>query len=209
MQKIIKNGWSLNVPHDVVDFVDEARSCNVVHPDENHVFRAFELTPYDKVRVVILGQDPYHTPGVADGLAFSTQKEGYMPPSVRNMFKELDADLGIKRTNPDLSDWAWEGVLLLNTSLTVNEGVAYSHKGVWDKFIDDVIVKLNNHDSTIVFVLLGNHAKKYKKKINTKHTILEFTHPSPLSASRGYFGSKMFSKINESLDGDIKWGSDE
>ena len=176
------------------------QGCNV-YPPQEQIFSAFDKTPLDQVRVVILGQDPYHEANQANGLAFSVNSGTKMPPSLRNIFKELKDDLGGDlRTNTDLSDWAEQGVLLLNTSLTVIEGQANSMARLWESFTDAVIRLLNEQERPIVFVLWGNNARKKKSIINTsRHYVIESAHPSPLSANRGFFGSKPFSKTNQIL----------
>ena len=170
------------------------------------MWTAFELTPYHDVRVVILGQDPYHGPNQAQGLSFSVQPGVKIPPSLRNIFKELSADVGV--SIPDsgtLTGWAKQGVLLLNTSLTVREGAAASHRGKgWELFTDEVIRKLSLRREPIVFILWGRHAQEKTALINRRrHAIIESVHPSPFSAARGFFGSHPFSKTNEYLQ---QWG---
>lgn len=178
-----------------------------VYPAKENIFSAFTLTPLDKVRVVILGQDPYHEPMQANGLAFSVNSNVPLPPSLKNIFKELQDDLGGElRTNGDLSDWAEQGILLLNTSLTVIKHKADSMSYIWQDFTDGVISLLNEQKRPIVFVLWGNNARKKKTLITgSQHHIIESAHPSPLSAYRGFFGSKPFSKVNNSLFEKIKW----
>ena len=176
------------------------QGCNV-YPPQEQIFSAFDKTPLDQVRVVILGQDPYHEANQANGLAFSVNSGTKMPPSLRNIFKELKDDLGEDlRTNTDLSDWAEQGVLLLNTSLTVIEGQANSMARLWEPFTDAIIQLLNKQEHPIVFVLWGNNARKKKSIIDvSRHYVIESAHPSPLSANRGFFGSKPFSKTNQIL----------
>lgn len=176
------------------------QGCNV-YPPQEQIFSAFDKTPLDQVRVVILGQDPYHEANQANGLAFSVNSGTKMPPSLRNIFKELKDDLGGElRTNTDLSDWAEQGVLLLNTSLTVIEGQANSMARLWEPFTDAIIQLLNKQEHPIVFVLWGNNARKKKSIIDvSRHYVIESAHPSPLSANRGFFGSKPFSKTNQIL----------
>lgn len=171
-------------------------------PPEDKIFRAFELCPYQYTRVLILGQDPYHRENQADGLAFSTPNTQKCPPSLQNIFKELKTDLGVTRTNTDLEGIAQQGVLLLNTVLTVHPHKANSHKNIgWEKFTDDAIKALNNKTTPVIFVLWGNCAKSKVKLItNPIHHIIMGVHPSPLSAYRGFFGSKPFSAINSRLD---------
>lgn len=176
------------------------QGCNV-YPPQEQIFSAFDKTPLDQVCVVILGQDPYHEANQANGLAFSVNSGTKMPPSLRNIFKELKDDLGGElRTNTDLSDWAEQGVLLLNTSLTVIESQANSMSKLWEPFTDSVIRLLNEQEQPIVFVLWGNNARKKKSIIDmSRHYVIESAHPSPLSANRGFFGSKPFSKTNQIL----------
>ena len=165
------------------------------------MFRAMELTPFDKVRVVILGQDPYHEKGQANGLAFSVYRGVKMPPSLRNMFKELQDDIGGElRSDTDLSDWAQQGVLLLNTALSVAEGKANSMEALWKPFTDRLIQLIDKNKDNVIFVLWGGNAKKKKSLIkNNRDLIIESAHPSPLSAYRGFFSSRPYSKINEKL----------
>ena len=176
------------------------QGCNV-YPPQEQIFSAFDKTPLDQVRVVILGQDPYHEANQANGLAFSVNSGTKMPPSLRNIFKEIKADLGGElRTNTDLSDWAEQGVLLLNTSLTVIESQANSMAKLLEPFTDSVIRLLNEQEQPIVFGLWGNNARKKKSIIDmSRHYVIESAHPSPLSANRGFFGSKPFSKTNQIL----------
>lgn len=167
-----------------------------------HIFEALELTPYEKVKVVILGQDPYHGANQAHGLSFSVQPGVKIPPSLNNIYKELQSDLGIKPVNHgNLVSWAKQGVLLLNTVLTVREGQAYSHRGQgWERLTDTIIEKLNEREQPVVFILWGKPAQEKMKMIDkSKHIILTSSHPSPLSAHRGFLGSKPFSKTNDAL----------
>lgn len=173
-----------------------------VYPPKKEIFSAFSLTPYSEVKVVILGQDPYHQKGQAHGLAFSVNKGIRIPPSLLNMYKELKTDLGFEIPNNGfLIKWAKQGVLLLNTSLTVRDSQANSHsKFGWQIFTDNIIKKLNEREKPIIFILWGNNAKSKEKFIDTsKHYVLKGVHPSPLSASRGFFGCKHFSKANQIL----------
>lgn len=174
-------------------------------PPKDKVFRAFELCSYESTRVLILGQDPYHGQGQADGLAFSTDNAQKCPPSLKNIFRELKADLGINRTHSNLEGIARQGVLLLNTALTVSPHKAGSHKNMgWQELTDSAIKALNNKTTPIIFVLWGSFAKSKAKLItNPIHHIIIGVHPSPLSAYRGFFGSKPFSAINEKLDNKI------
>lgn len=175
-----------------------------IYPQAQDIFRAFHLSSYGDTRVVILGQDPYHGQGQAHGLAFSVQAPTPAPPSLQNIFKELGEDLGIQRTRAqgDLSAWASQGVLLLNTTLTVREAKPMSHSKIgWEFFTDKVISLLGQKDQAMVFILWGAHARSKKKFIKNKnHLIIEGPHPSPLSAYRGFFGSKPFSKTNKYLE---------
>ncbi|MHA3225293.1 uracil-DNA glycosylase [Globicatella sulfidifaciens] len=189
--------------------VDREYQTNQVFPQCDKIFHAFKLTPLNQVRVVILGQDPYHDEGQAQGLAFSVPDKMKLPPSLRNIFQELADDLGIESpVSGDLSHWATQGILLLNTSLTVRAHQANSHKNIgWQALTDLVIQRLNQQSQPIIFVLWGKPAQKKSALItNPQHYILEAPHPSPLSAYRGFFGSKPFSKINHILDTNpIQW----
>lgn len=183
-------------------FVEEERRTRTVYPPEGEEFTALELTPYEDVRVVILGQDPYHGPGQAHGLAFSVRPGVRPPPSLKNIFKELRDDLGCRIPNNGfLVPWAGQGVLLLNTVLTVREAEPNSHKGKgWETFTDAVIRAVGHRDDPTVFVLWGANAQKKTELIDTRrHTIVQSVHPSPLSAKRGFLGSRPFSKVNAAL----------
>lgn len=173
-----------------------------IYPKSSDIFSAFEYTPFEKVKVVILGQDPYHGQDQAHGLCFSVKPGVKIPPSLQNIYKELEADLGIKPVSHGcLIPWAKQGVLLLNSVLTVEKGQAASHQGKgWEIFTDKVISTLNQQDRPIAFVLWGAYAQRKGASIDTsKHLVLKSVHPSPLSAHRGFFKSKPFSKINQFL----------
>ncbi len=174
---------------------------NIIYPTKEDLFNAFKMTSYENVKVVILGQDPYHGENEAHGLSFSVKENVKLPPSLKNIYKELYSDLNILLSTGNLSSWAKEGVLLLNTSLTVEKDKPASHKKIgWNYFTDEVLRKLNDKNSPVVFILWGNFAKEKKSIItNKKHLILESVHPSPFSARNGFFGSKPFSKTNEFL----------
>ena len=197
------------------EFVKSEYGKKIVYPEYKNIFNALKLTDYDEVKVVILGQDPYHGPKEAHGLSFSVQKGVKRPPSLDNIFKELKSDLGIERTNNDLTDWAKEGVFLLNSIMTVIKDSPLSHKDKgWEIFTDDLIKILNKREKPIVFILWGSYARSKKTLItNKKHYIIEAPHPSPLSAYRGFFGSKPFSKTNNFLVTNgippIKWGDED
>lgn len=189
-------------------FLDEEYASQTIFPKRIEIDSAFKMTTYDNVKVVILGQDPYHGEGQAHGMSFSVKPGVRIPPSLRNMLKELEDDLGCPLpTSGYLEKWAKQGVLLLNTVLTVRAGEANSHKGMgWETFTDTVIQKLSNRDKPIIFVLWGKPAQSKITLIDTqKHTILQAPHPSPLSAHRGFLGSKPYSKINASL---AAWGEE-
>lgn len=173
-----------------------------VFPDMDHIWNAFHQTSFQDVKVVILGQDPYHGEGQAHGLSFSVQNGVKHPPSLRNILKELHDDLGCEiPQHGNLTKWANQGILLLNTVLTVRQGQAHSHKGIgWETFTNNVIQRLSDRDDPMIFVLWGRPAQKKRGLIDTtRHFIIESVHPSPLSAHRGFFGSKPFSAINEQL----------
>lgn len=183
-------------------FVQKRRAEVRVFPEEKNVFNALELTPFESVKVVILGQDPYHGFGQAHGLSFSVQKGIPLPPSLKNIYKELQDDIGGDfPTEGDLTHWAKQGVLLLNTVLTVEEGNANSHKGMgWERLTNRLIESLNELKHPVIFILWGKPAQDKEKLItNSNHVILKAPHPSPLSAYRGFFGSKPFSKVNDIL----------
>lgn len=175
---------------------------HTVYPDMYDIFNALKTTSYQDTKVVIIGQDPYHEVGQAHGMCFSVKPGIAIPPSLLNIYKELKDDLGcFIPDNGYLMPWAKQGVLLLNAVLTVREGLADSHKGKgWENFTDRIIAELNQREDPIVFLLWGNNAKKKAENIDrSKHVVLEAAHPSPLSASRGFFGCKHFSKANEAL----------
>ena len=183
-------------------FLKQEYSTQTVFPHMNNIFNALKYTAYEDVKAVILGQDPYHGEGQAHGLCFSVQRGIEPPPSLKNIFKELNSDLGIPEPNHgELTAWAKQGVLLLNTVLTVRKGQANSHRGMgWEIFTDKIIELLNVREKPIVFLLWGSPAKAKAKLItNPKHYILSAVHPSPLSAYNGFFGCKHFSKTNEIL----------
>ena len=183
-------------------FVQKRRAEVRVFPEEKNVFNALELTPFESVKVVILGQDPYHGFGQAHGLSFSVQKGIPLPPSLKNIYKELQEDIGGELpTEGDLSHWAKQGVLLLNTVLTVEEGNANSHKGMgWERLTNRLIESLNKLKHPVIFILWGKPAQDKEKLItNPNHVLLKAPHPSPLSAYRGFFGSKPFSRVNDIL----------
>ena len=182
-------------------FVKDEYKHKTVFPPYNNIFDALRFTDYDEVKVVILGQDPYHGLGEAHGLSFSVKQGVKMPPSLLNIFKELKSDLGIDRTSTDLTDWAKQGVLLLNSIMTVVKDSPLSHKDKgWEIFTDNIIAELNKREDPVIFVLCGNFARSKKSLItNKQHKIIESAHPSPLSASRGFFGTKPFSRINNYL----------
>ncbi len=182
--------------------VQEKRSGKTVYPPSDEVFAAFDHTPFDKVKVVILGQDPYHGPGQAHGLSFSVKKGVRTPPSLQNMYKELERDLGIPIANHGfLESWADQGVLLLNSVLTVVQANAGAHqKRGWEEFTDAAVSALNQRRDKLVFLLWGSYAQKKGKVIDRdKHLVLTSPHPSPLSAHRGFIGNGHFSKTNDYL----------
>lgn len=187
---------------ELTNFVKEEYESGPVYPHPKNIFRAFELTPFDDVKVVILGQDPYHGPKQAIGLSFAVEDGVTLPPSLRNIYKELESDLGKPALGSgNLSRWAKQGVLLLNATLTVRARSANSHQGKgWEHFTDAVIRKLSEEREHLVFILWGNYARSKGALIDrSKHLIIESTHPSPFSAYNGFFGSKPFSKANEYL----------
>ncbi|KRL56595.1 uracil-DNA glycosylase [Furfurilactobacillus rossiae] len=184
------------------NFLKQEYRTQTIYPDMNHIFTAFEWTPFQDVKVVILGQDPYHGPHQAFGLSFAVMPGVQVPPSLQNIYKELQDDLGIAPVNHGfLKSWAQQGVLLLNSVLTVRDGRAFSHAGKgWERLTDTAIKRLSERETPVVFILWGRAARDKIKLIDT-HTniVLQSAHPSPLSAYRGFFGSKPFSKTNEAL----------
>lgn len=185
----------------VMSKVDKLYTEKDIYPQYENIFRALSLTPFDSVKVVIIGQDPYHGEGEANGLAFSLNEDVKITPSLRNIFKELQNDLNIVRNNKDLSSWAEQGVLLLNSILTVEKDKPLSHKNIgWEDITDNIIKYISDNKKNVVFILWGNNAQKKEKLIDlNKHLVIKSAHPSPLSASRGFFGSKPFSKTNNYL----------
>ncbi|WP_414838949.1 uracil-DNA glycosylase [Carnobacterium sp. TMP28] len=210
MEIPIKNDWlpilnqsSLDATYQKLSlFLTDEYQSNTIYPEKEQIWQAFEWTPYQNVRVVLLGQDPYHGPGQANGLSFSVNPGVKIPPSLVNIYKELETDLGYKRVNHGyLKTWADQGVLLLNTVLTVRKGEAHSHrKKGWEELTDHVMKALSNREEPIVFILWGNASINKRNLINEeKHIVLTSPHPSPLSAYRGFFGSKPFSNTNAAL----------
>lgn len=203
------NNWDLVLQEEmkksyfryIKDFIKEERLSKTIYPPANDLFNAFKLTDFKDIKVVILGQDPYHGEKEAMGLSFSVRRGVRTPPSLRNIFKELKDDIGVEREDTDLSSLAKQGVFLLNTVLTVEKDKANSHKDIgWEIFTDFVIKQINEKLNNVVFILWGRSARDKKKLItNPNHYIIESAHPSPLSAYNGFFGSKPFSKTNEYL----------
>ena len=187
----------------LTDFVrDEYLSGKTIYPEPKNIFNAFNLCPLQNVNVVIIGQDPYHEPGQAHGLCFSVQNGIELPPSLVNIYKEIEQDIGRKSlTNGDLSDWAKQGVLLLNSTLTVAAHAATSHSGQgWETFTDAVIKTVNENQKNVVYMLWGSYAQKKADFVDAQNNlILKSAHPSPLSAYRGFFGNHHFSKANKYL----------
>ncbi len=208
----LKNTDWLNVLQDefkkpyyrnLMEFLQNEYETKTIYPEMQDIFNAFQFTPYHDVRVVLLGQDPYHGPNQAHGLSFSVKPGVKFPPSLRNIFRELHSDLGVPVPNNGcLEKWARQGVMLLNTVLTVRAGEAHSHKNRgWETFTDEVIKQINKKDSPVIFMLWGRPAQTKINLIDTaKHYVIESPHPSPLSASRGFFGSRPFSHINKILE---------
>ncbi len=188
---------------ELTTFVKDEYKAGKVYPPPKFIFRAFELCPFNQVKVVILGQDPYHGPGQANGLSFAVNEGVTLPPSLQNIYKEIQSDLGetMKNKSGDLSRWAQQGVLLLNATLTVRASSAGSHQNKgWEQFTDAVIRVLSEEREHLIFILWGNYAKAKGAHIDrSKHLVIESAHPSPFSAANGFFGSKPFSKANEYL----------
>ena len=210
--EVLKQEFEEPYFYEIKSFLIQEKRQYIVYPPSQLIFNAFNLTPFDKVKVVILGQDPYHNVGQAHGLAFSVPNGIMPPPSLKNIFKELQSDIGMPiPTNGNLESWAREGVLLLNSCLTVRANNPASHQGVgWQRFTDAAINALSEKKEHIVFLLWGNYAIAKEKLIDTrKHLVLKTVHPSPLSANRGFFGCRHFSQTNTYLSSNgispIKW----
>ncbi|MFY4776072.1 uracil-DNA glycosylase [Metabacillus sp. RGM 3146] len=210
MKQLLQNDWQplletqFQEPYYIKlrEFLKQEYQSGTTYPDQYDIFNALHCTSYEEVKAVILGQDPYHGHGQAHGLSFSVTPGVKIPPSLRNIFIELEDDIGCSAPgHGSLIKWAKEGVLLLNTVLTVRSGEANSHKGIgWERFTDEIIQVLNKREKPVVFILWGKHAQVKTEMIDSnKHFIIESPHPSPFSASRGFFGSKPFSKTNAYL----------
>lgn len=200
--RILENEINQEQFKSLMEWTELQYEQDTIFPPKENIFEALKLTSYVNTKVVIIGQDPYHGSGQAHGLSFSVQDGVKIPPSLRNIYKEMASDLGIAiPTTGDLTPWAQQGVLLLNNVLTVREGEAASHQGMgWEVFTDAVIKALNKRERAVIFVLWGAHAQKKGEKINSdRHVVLKSAHPSPLAARRGFFGSKPFSTINQHL----------
>ncbi len=186
--------------------VEEEYNKKNIFPPKDNIFRVYQLLDLEKIKVVILGQDPYHTKGMADGIAFSVSDNSLKtPPSLNNIFKEIKRDLGIVNTSKDLTNWVKQGVFLLNTTLTVEEGKPASHSKLgWEKLTIETIKQISLEQEKVVFLLWGNYAQNYEKFIDTsKHTILKTSHPSPLSVNKGFAGCSHFSEVQTILDTEI------
>lgn len=222
-KQILKNDWADYLQDEfskeyyvrLREILKEEYKTQTIYPEMHDIFNALHFTPFHQVKVVILGQDPYHGPNQAHGLSFSVQRGIALPPSLRNIYNELQNDIGITPPNHGcLTNWAKQGVLLLNAVLTVRAGEAHSHQRIgWEKFTNEVIQTLNEKNTPIVYILWGRAAQLKEKLIDTsKHHIIKSVHPSPLSAYRGFFGSKPFSKANELLSASgqdvIDWSLD-
>lgn len=194
--------WESDRFKKILNFINNEYKTKTIYPKLENIFNALKLTPYENVKVVIVGQDPYHGENEAHGLSFSVLDGVKIPPSLKNIYKELESDLGIKPSlSGNLTNWAKEGVLLLNTSLTVIKNQPNSHKDIgWQMLTDYIIKVLNLKENGVVFILWGKYAQTKKKLItNHNHLIIESSHPSPFSAHQGFFGSKPFSRTNEFL----------
>lgn len=212
--EILENEFKKDYYLKIREFLKAEYSSKVIYPPMFDIFNALRYTSFESTRVVILGQDPYHEPGQAHGLSFSVKKGIKIPPSLVNIYKELKTDIGMEIPNHgELTSWAKQGVLLLNATLTVRQGLANSHQNIgWSIFTDNIIKALNESSKPVVFILWGGNARSKKKYIsNPNHLIIESAHPSPLSAYNGFFGSRPFSRTNEFLSKNgfkpINWNS--
>lgn len=199
--ELLKSEFEKPYFSELQNFLAVEYATRTIYPKEENIFNALNYVPFDKVKVVIIGQDPYHEPNQAQGLSFSVPENVEIPPSLVNIMTEIESDLGVKcLTSGDLSRWAKQGVLLLNTVLTVRRGFANSHKGRgWENITSQIIKLLGNRKEPIVFLLWGSFAQSYAEFIAPHHFVLKAPHPSPLSAYRGFFGCKHFSKCNQFL----------
>ena len=212
--EILENEFKKDYYLKIREFLKTEYSSKIIYPPMFDIFNALRYTSFESTRVVILGQDPYHEPGQAHGLSFSVKKGIKIPPSLVNIYKELKTDIGMEIPNHgELTSWAKQGVLLLNATLTVRQGLANSHQNIgWSIFTDNIIKALNESSKPVVFILWGGNARSKKKYIsNPNHLIIESAHPSPLSAYNGFFGSRPFSRTNEFLSKNgfepINWNS--
>lgn len=211
--EVLKEEFGKSYFEELIHFVKQEYASTTVYPEGKNIFRAFELCPFDAVKVVILGQDPYHGPGQANGLCFSVNDTVALPPSLQNIYKEIAADLNVPMPKTgNLDNWAKQGVLLLNATLTVRAREAGSHQGKgWEQFTDAVIKVISDKKEHVVFLLWGKYAQEKGAHIDqSKHMVLTAAHPSPFSADRGFFGCKHFSKANKYLgmvgEAEIRWG---
>ena len=198
---VLKDEYNKDYFKRLRSFLKKEYSTKICYPKKEEIFNALKYTNYEDVKVVILGQDPYHGENEAHGFCFSVRNAVRRPPSLNNILKELYDDLKIVRKENELTSWAEQGVFLLNSVLTVVKDTPLSHRGIgWEEFTDSIIKKINEKDSTVVYILWGSYARSKKYLItNPKHYVIESAHPSPLSANKGFFGSKPFSKTNEIL----------
>lgn len=198
---ILKNEYSKEYFLNLTSFIDNEYLNKDIYPKKENIFKAFHLTSFNNIKVVIIGQDPYHGIDEAIGLAFSVNKNQKTPPSLKNIFKELESDLKIVRTNSDLEDWGKQGVLLLNNCLTVERDKPASHQNMgWEIFVNEVISQINQNKEHVVFILWGKAAAEKEKIIDqNRHYIIKSSHPSPFSYKKGFEGSKPFSKTNNYL----------
>ncbi len=188
--------------------VEEEYKAKEIFPPKDKIFNVFKLVNINDIKIVILGQDPYHTEGMANGIAFSVYNDfSKMPPSLRNIFKELESDKGIKNSNKDLTPWVKQGIFMLNTTLTVEKGKANTHKNIgWNPLIVETIKKISENNDKVAFMLWGNFAQGFERYIDTdKHILIKTVHPSPLSANKGFLGSKQFSEVEKLLGIEFDW----
>ena len=202
--EILSNEFNKEYYIKLCEFLDREYAEKVIYPKAENVFNALNACPYNNVKVVIIGQDPYHEPNQAHGLSFSVEKDVVLPPSLKNIYKEIEAEFGysMPKSNGNLSSWAKQGVLLLNSVLTVQKGLANSHKGKgWEQFTSEIVKQLNRREKPLIFILWGNGAKNVGAVVDkNKHFVLSSAHPSPLSAYNGFFGCNHFKKANEILE---------
>ncbi len=207
-RKTLSNVVETEKFQELLKTIEKEYSTKEIYPPKENIFKVYNLINVNDVKIVILGQDPYHTEGMANGIAFSTYNDfPKMPPSLRNIFKEIESDIGVSNTNKNLEPWVKQGIFLLNTTLTVEKSKANSHKNIgWNDFVIETIKQISNVNDKVAFMLWGNFAQGFEKYIDSgKHVVIKTVHPSPLSANKGFLGSKQFSEVERLLGVKFDW----